>query len=42
VYLRQLGALTHREFMGTAGKVRTEGKDYAMSDGHVVEFRFNV
>ena len=25
-----------------AGKVRMEGKDYAMSDGDVVEFRFNV
>jgi GTP-binding protein YchF len=26
----------------TAGKVRIEGKDYAMRDGDVVEFRFNV
>ena len=25
-----------------AGKVRLEGKDYVMSDGDVVEFRFNV
>lgn len=25
-----------------AGKVRTEGKDYIMQDGDVVEFRFNV
>ena len=25
-----------------AGKVRIEGKDYAMQDGDVVEFRFNV
>ena len=25
-----------------AGKVRMEGKDYAMQDGDVVEFRFNV
>jgi ribosome-binding ATPase len=25
-----------------AGKVRMEGKDYAMTDGDVVEFRFNV
>jgi hypothetical protein len=25
-----------------AGKVRVEGKDYVMSDGDVVEFRFNV
>jgi ribosome-binding ATPase YchF (GTP1/OBG family) len=25
-----------------AGKVRMEGKDYIMSDGDVVEFRFNV
>jgi len=25
-----------------AGKVRLEGKDYAMADGDVVEFRFNV
>lgn len=25
-----------------AGKVRTEGKDYIMRDGDVVEFRFNV
>lgn len=25
-----------------AGKVRTEGKDYVMADGDVVEFRFNV
>ncbi len=25
-----------------AGKVRIEGKDYVMSDGDVVEFRFNV
>ena len=25
-----------------AGKVRVEGKDYLMSDGDVVEFRFNV
>jgi ribosome-binding ATPase YchF (GTP1/OBG family) len=25
-----------------AGKVRMEGKDYPMSDGDVVEFRFNV
>ena len=24
------------------GKVRLEGKDYAMADGDVVEFRFNV
>jgi GTP-binding protein YchF len=26
----------------SAGKVRIEGKDYVMSDGDVVEFRFNV
>lgn len=26
----------------SAGKVRQEGKDYVMSDGDVVEFRFNV
>jgi hypothetical protein len=26
----------------SAGKVRMEGKDYAMQDGDVVEFRFNV
>ncbi|MDQ1657175.1 MAG: ribosome-binding ATPase [Cryptosporangiaceae bacterium] len=26
----------------SAGKVRIEGKDYIMSDGDVVEFRFNV
>ncbi|GAA2971247.1 redox-regulated ATPase YchF [Actinokineospora diospyrosa] len=26
----------------SAGKVRIEGKDYTMSDGDVVEFRFNV
>ena len=26
----------------SAGKVRMEGKDYVMSDGDVVEFRFNV
>jgi len=26
----------------SAGKVRMEGKDYAMADGDVVEFRFNV
>ncbi|MDN5744557.1 MAG: DUF933 domain-containing protein, partial [Nocardioidaceae bacterium] len=25
-----------------AGKVRMEGKDYVMTDGDVVEFRFNV
>ncbi|MDQ3988868.1 MAG: DUF933 domain-containing protein, partial [Actinomycetota bacterium] len=25
-----------------AGKARMEGKDYMMSDGDVVEFRFNV
>ncbi|MGH3471791.1 MAG: DUF933 domain-containing protein, partial [Nocardioidaceae bacterium] len=25
-----------------AGRVRMEGKDYVMSDGDVVEFRFNV
>ncbi|MCA1676528.1 MAG: DUF933 domain-containing protein, partial [Actinobacteria bacterium] len=25
-----------------AGKARMEGKDYVMSDGDVVEFRFNV
>jgi len=25
-----------------ADKVRTEGKDYVMHDGDVVEFRFNV
>ncbi|MGH3911356.1 MAG: DUF933 domain-containing protein, partial [Pseudonocardiaceae bacterium] len=25
-----------------AGKVRIEGKDYVMTDGDVVEFRFNV
>jgi ribosome-binding ATPase YchF (GTP1/OBG family) len=25
-----------------AGKVRIEGKDYVMSDGDIVEFRFNV
>ena len=24
------------------GRVRMEGKDYVMSDGDVVEFRFNV
>lgn len=24
------------------GKMRMEGKDYAMRDGDVVEFRFNV
>ena len=24
------------------GKVRMEGKEYVMSDGDVVEFRFNV
>jgi ribosome-binding ATPase YchF (GTP1/OBG family) len=24
------------------GQVRIEGKDYVMSDGDVVEFRFNV
>jgi hypothetical protein len=24
------------------GKVRIEGKEYIMSDGDVVEFRFNV
>jgi ribosome-binding ATPase YchF (GTP1/OBG family) len=24
-----------------AGKVRMEGKEYVMSDGDVVEFRFN-
>jgi len=26
----------------SAGKVRQEGKDYIMSDGDVVEFKFNV
>jgi ribosome-binding ATPase len=26
----------------SAGKVRIEGKDYIMTDGDVVEFRFNV
>ena len=26
----------------SAGKARTEGKDYVMRDGDVVEFRFNV
>lgn len=26
----------------SAGKIRTEGKDYIMADGDVVEFRFNV
>ena len=25
-----------------AGKVRTEGKDYVMKPGDIVEFRFNV
>ena len=25
-----------------AGKLRSEGKDYIMQDGDVVEFRFNV
>ncbi|MBP9852783.1 DUF933 domain-containing protein, partial [Candidatus Saccharibacteria bacterium] len=25
-----------------AGKIRTEGKDYAMQPDDVVEFRFNV
>ena len=25
-----------------AGKVRTEGRDYVMRPGDVVEFRFNV
>jgi ribosome-binding ATPase len=25
-----------------AGKVRMEGKDHIMTDGNVVEFRFNV
>ncbi|WP_299061256.1 DUF933 domain-containing protein, partial [uncultured Actinomyces sp.] len=24
------------------GRVRMEGKDYVMSDGDVVEFRFNI
>ena len=26
----------------TRGTLRTEGKDYVMADGDVVEFRFNV
>ena len=26
----------------SAGKMRTEGKDYVMQPGDVVEFRFNV
>ena len=25
-----------------AGKLRSEGKDYVMQDGDVVEFKFNV
>ncbi len=33
------GSLAHAK---AAGKVRMEGKDYVMSDGDVVEFRFNV
>lgn len=37
-----LVAAGSKEAAKAAGKVRIEGKDYIMSDGDVVEFRFNV
>ena len=37
--LDQLGSMAEAR---AAGKVRQEGKDYVMTDGDVVEFRFNV
>jgi hypothetical protein len=30
------------EAIRAAGKLRSEGKDYVMQEGDVVEFRFNV
>jgi ribosome-binding ATPase len=37
--LMSAGTMAHAK---SAGKVRTEGKQYVMQDGDVVEFRFNV
>lgn len=37
-----LDALGSEAAVKSAGKMRLEGKDYIMSDGDVVEFRFNV
>lgn len=37
-----LDALGSESAVKSAGKMRLEGKDYVMSDGDVVEFRFNV
>lgn len=37
--LKELGS---EQAVKAAGKLRTEGKTYAMQDGDVVEFRFNV
>ncbi|MDA8120064.1 MAG: DUF933 domain-containing protein, partial [Thermaerobacter sp.] len=37
-YVRLRGEHGARE----AGKLRLEGRDYAMQDGDVVHFRFNV
>ncbi len=37
-----LAALGSEQAVRAAGKIRTEGKDYVMQEGDVVEFRFNV
>jgi ribosome-binding ATPase YchF (GTP1/OBG family) len=42
VSFTDLDALGSMAEAKAAGKVRMEGKDYVMSDGDVVEFRFNV
>jgi ribosome-binding ATPase len=35
-------ALKTETALRAAGKIRSEGKDYVMHEGDVVEFRFNV
>ena len=37
-----LASLGSEQNVKAAGKLRTEGKDYVMQEGDVVEFRFNV
>jgi ribosome-binding ATPase YchF (GTP1/OBG family) len=37
-----LASLGSEQAVKAAGKMRTEGKDYVMQEGDVVEFRFNV
>ncbi len=37
-----LATLGSEQAVRAAGKIRTEGKDYVMQEGDVVEFRFNV